>query len=106
AVERQVAEEAHGLVYAEAAAEAAGAAGVLPQRVLLDEHRVLGLGGLGRGVVGVAVVDADDRAHAVAVVFRAVAAAGQAADTHAEPPGAWDDAVAHDARPDGVMGAR
>ena len=61
---------------------AAGAAGVRHQRVTLDHDRKLELGLLVGAVVGVAVVLAHRRAHAVLVQLGAPAAADQPAGEH------------------------
>ena len=74
----------HHLLGAEAAAEVPGAAGIGPQGVALDQQRILRLDLLGRAVMGVAIVDRDRGAHAVAVVLGAPAAADQAAEIDVE----------------------
>src|SRR5581483_3523349 len=87
-VERHLAQHPHHLPHAQATPIPAGAAGILAQADLLEHAGELRLDRLGRAVVGVAVVDADHRAHAVAVVLRAPAAARQADARHREAPGA------------------
>ena len=66
---------------------------VLAQRILLDEHRILGFELLGRAVVRVAVVDADGRRHAILVRFRAPAAAERADADDEQLAVGRDDAV-------------
>src|SRR4051794_1653904 len=79
-VEVDIVERAHGLLGAEAAAMPAGAAGILTQRVALDDQRVFRLHLLARAVVRIAVIDRDGGAHAVFAVLGAPAAADQAAE--------------------------
>ena len=59
-------------------------AGILPQRVALDQQWVLRLDLFGRAVMRIAIVDRDGGAHAVAVVLGAPAAANQAASIDVE----------------------
>src|SRR5262245_15149596 len=66
-VEAKVVARLHDLLAAEPAAEAPGPARVRPQRVALDQQRVLGLDLLGGTVVSVAVVHGDGRVAAVGV---------------------------------------
>src|SRR5262249_57805285 len=67
-VETKVVARLHHLLATEPAAEAAGAAGVRPQRVALDQQRIFRLDLLGGAVVGVAVVHGDGRVAARAGV--------------------------------------
>jgi len=83
-VETKVVARLHHLLAAEPAAEAAGAAGVRPQRVALDQQRIFRLNLLGGAVVGVAVVHGDGRVAAVAVVLGAPAPADQPAEIDVE----------------------
>src|SRR5262249_58301233 len=83
-VEAKAVARLHHLLAAEPAAEAPGPARVRPQRVALDQQRVLGLDLLGGTVVSVAVVHGDGRVAAVAVVLGAPAAPDQPAEIDVE----------------------
>ncbi len=83
-VEGNVGARPHHALHPEAAAIAAGAAGIRHQRVALDHQRKFRLDLLVRGVVGVAVIDGDGAGDAVLRAFRAPAAAERAEIAHEE----------------------
>src|SRR5262249_39023088 len=83
-VETDVVARLHHLLAAEPAAEATGPTGIRPQRVALDQQRILCLDLLGGAVVGVAIVHGDRRAIAVACALGPPAAANQAAKVDIE----------------------
>ena len=93
AVEGEVGARPHHALDAEAAAMAAGAAGIRHQRIALDHHREFGLDLLVRAVVGVAVIDADRGGDAVLAALGAPAAAERAEIAEEELVGARIDAV-------------
>src|SRR5262245_27446164 len=74
-VNRRRPAHAHFVRNTQAAAKFSRAAGVLPQRAMFDDDRISSFGGFHRRFMGIAVVEADRRIHAVLVVLRAPASA-------------------------------
>ena len=84
---------AHFVGHAQAAAKLARAAGVLAQRAVLDDDGIFRFGGFHRRIMGVAVVEAHRRVHAVFIMLGAPAAAGMADMRPEKAPGLGVEAM-------------